>query len=263
MKPSLVAALAKHDSQGRESSTSSKLSDLNLPDIRGSSETLQPLCMLSNDSLIFEIMAEEKVENTEYTGFTIALKKESSGLLRLTRQESLRSLKPVKVVPKTLEDVKNSEDMKIEDSEKIVEFSGANVGRVVHIQPDPYSKPEDVWMGLEVTVSKNDVEKKYVLMTHGLGNWVIDDVNRADKLAIKDCDSGETIWKVDTAEVVRDEAKGPFVRLNIDKDNSVAFYPLKASAGQIKRFMTEYYASTPSAAKAELKAFIPEANEND
>jgi len=214
-------------------SPSEKLNKLGLPDIRSERKPLKPMSLLSNESLLLpEPDVEIKETMEEYTGFTIAFKDKSVASLRLKRQDSLRTLKTVLDVPK------KAEDEKQEDSREVVEvLSHARVGNIVELPTNPYSRPEEIWTGLEVTVVRKDLNKTYVLMTQGLAKWVIDE-QKAGLCTLSSTDSFLNYWEVDTAEVVREKGKGPYVKLNIDKDHSVCLKPKKATDGELKRFMT-------------------------
>jgi len=218
-------------------SPSEKLKKMGLPDIRSERKSerkpWRPMSLLSNESLLLaEPDVEVKETTEEYTGFTIAFKDKSVASLRLKRQDSLRTLKAVLDVPK------KAEDEKREDSRELIEvLSHARVGHIVELPTNPYSKPEEIWTGLEVNVVKKDQSKTYVLMTQGLAKWVIDE-QQAGLCTLASTESTLNYWEVDTAEVVREKGKGPYVKLNIDKDRSVCLKPKKATDGQLKRFMT-------------------------
>jgi len=256
IKPSTVGKIEHSKSEEKKdvSSPSEKFNKLDLPDIctKSDSNPLVPLCMLSNESLIFSdepvvVEVKEEIKMREYTGFTIAFKDESVPSLKLKRQESLRRLTPVLEVPK------NAEDMKRNDCDEVIEvFSSALIGGETHIRPNPYSKPEEVWTGLEITVKKKDQSKRYVLMTHGLAKWIVQENINLGLASLKSTDSEMTFWEVDTAEIVRDEEKGPYVKLSIDNKNAVYFYPVKASDGELKRFMTENIVISPSVTSSHI-----------
>jgi len=215
------------------SGPSEKLNKLGLPDINSERKPLKPITLLNNESLILpEPDVEVKETTEEYTGFTIAFKDKSVASLRLKRQDSLRTLQAV------LDVQKKAEDEKREDSREVIEvLSHARVGNIVQLPTNPYSRPEEIWTGLEVNVLKKDQSKTYVLMTQGLAKWVIDE-QEAGLCSLASTESTVNYWEVETAEVVREKGKGPYVKLNIDKDRSVSLKPKKATEGELKRFMT-------------------------
>jgi len=221
-------------------SPSEKLNKLLLPDIKSDRAPWKPISILSNESLLPEPDAEAIENLEEYTGFTIAFKDNSVSSLRLKRQDSLKALEAILDVPK------KAEDEKLDDSRQVIEvFSDARVGNVTKLPVNPYNRPEQIWTGLEVTVNKKDQIKKYVLLTRGLAKWIIDE-EEAGLCALQSTDSGMNYWKVDTAEIVREKGKGPYVKLNIDEEHAVCFKPQKASDEELKRFMTENFWSSAS-----------------
>jgi len=229
---------------------SEKFNKLDLPDMNSEKKPLIPEPMVSKESLLLPepVAAEVKDNRGEYTGFTIAFKDDSVPLPSLKRQESLSALKAVLDVPNKAEDEKRDNSR-----EEIELFSDARVGNFVHIPPNPYSKPEEVWTGLEVTVKKKDQAKRYMLMSRGLAKWVVDEPRDAGLLALQSIDSGPRYWEIDTAEIVRERGTGPYVKLNIDKEHAVCFYPIKASDGQLKRFMTDNYWPSPTCDHESIK----------
>jgi len=189
-----------------------------------------------------EIKVNREEDNAEeYTGFTIAYKDSSRPTLRLKRQISLTALQALLDVPP------KAEDEKREGSSEVLEiFSKARISNKGDLPPNPYSRPEHIWAGLEVTVIKNDETKTYVLMSLGLAEWIIDEP-KVDMLSVtSSAESGFNYWNVDTAEIIREEGKGPYVKLNIDKDNAVFLKPKKASHEELKRFMTPLWSSQRS-----------------
>jgi len=229
---------------------SEKFNKLDLPDMKSEVKPLIALPMVSKESLLLpEPVAADVWDNRrEYTGFTIAFKDNAVPSLRLKRQESLSALKAVLDVPNKAEDEKRDDSR-----EEIEVFSNARVGNVVHIPPNPYSEPEEVWTGLEVSVKKKDQAKRYMLMSRGLAKWVVDEQNDAGLLALQSIDSGVNYWEIDTAEVVREGGKGPYVKLNIDKEHALCFYPIKASDEELKRFMTDNYWPSPNTDDESIK----------
>lgn len=214
---------------------SEKLNKLDIPDIKSEKKPFQPICLLSDEStLLPEPEGDTKETPEEYAGFTIAFKDKSVTSLRLKRQDSLKTLEAVLDVPK------KAEDEKLNDSTEVIDvFSHARIGSVVELPTNPYSRPEEIWTGLEVTVMKKDQSKTYVLITRGLAKWIIDEQEAG--LCTLQSTKSFNYWEVDTAEVIREEGKGPYVKLNIDKEHYVCLIPRKASDGELKRFMTSNF----------------------
>lgn len=214
-----------------------KLNKLNFVDIKSRTKPANPVHQASTESLLLPEPPSPEVEikdsREEYTGFTIAYKDSSVVLLKLRRQDSLRTLKAIVDIPK------KAEDEKLEDSREVIDiFSDARIGTIVPLQPNPYSSPEQIWTGLEVSVMKNDEIKTYVLVTRGLAKWIIDEP-KLGWCSVASDDSGLiNPWNVATAEIVREKGKGPYLKLNIDKENAVCLKPKKASDQDLKRFMT-------------------------
>jgi len=207
-------------------------------------ETLSPVPALNSDSLLWKLEPDVEIKEhqlEEYTGFTVSLKDNAVASLRLKRQDSLRTLQEVLDVPT------HAEDEKPNDSREVINFfSDARVGNVVPLPINPYSDPNKIWSGIELTVVKNDQAKKYVLKSSGLARWIIDE----QEAGFRGTKSSESLfvshWEVAVAEIVREKGKGPYVKLNIDKDHAVYLKPRKASDGELRRFMTDNYWPTPS-----------------
>jgi len=267
MKPSTVSAYVNSESKAKEVAAEAlnkqssgdkikdtivqvegplqKLTELNF-DIKSGLKPAKPEAQMSTESLLREPPSEPEVEIKdnleEYSGFTIAYKDSSVVTLRLKRQESLSALKPLYDIPK------KAEDEKLEESREVIEiFSNARVNYPTVLPPNPYSSPEHIWTGLEVTVKKKDEEKTYVIMSLGLAKWIIDEP-KADKISVtSSAESGfNNYWNVETAEIVREKGKGPYVKLNIDKENAVCLKPKKASQAELKRFMTPHLGPAPT-----------------
>jgi len=156
---------------------------------------------------------ESLLKSSNYAGFTIALKeeKEETPHLMLSRGPITENLKTLLVVDK--------DDQKAKDVEPLDFFSKTEVLRATALEPDPYSKADNVWAGLEVVTRKGDEDVKYCLMSHGFGEWKVLDQSEESK---GDSDS----WIVDSAEIIRVKEKGPYIRLSIDQEHSVFFYPI-------------------------------------
>lgn len=219
-----------------------KINKLDIPNIISEEETLNPVSALSNDSLRLEPDVEIKEhQREEYTGFTVAIRDNSAASLRLKRQDSLSTLKEVLDVPT------NAEDEKLDDSRELINiFSHARVANVVHLPKDPYKDPDEVWSGIELAVFKNDQVKKYVVKSHGLARWIIDE-QQAGFYASQSTESIDiSYWEVDTAEIVREKGKGPYIKLNIDEEHAVYLKPRKAYDWELKKFKTDNYWPSPS-----------------
>lgn len=213
---------------------SEKLNKLDIPDIKSDKKPFTPILLNDESTLLPEPDGDAKEAQVEYTGFTIAFKDRSVTSLRLKRQDSLKTLEAVLDVPG------KAEDEKLNDTTEVIDvFSHAHIGSIVELPTNPYSRPEEIWTGLEVTVIKKDQSKTYVLITRGLAKWIIDEEEAG--LCTLQSTKSFNYWDVDTAEVVREEGKGPYVKLNIDKDHYVCLIPKKASDGELKRFMTSNF----------------------
>jgi len=222
-----------------------KLNELNFVDIKLPTKPANLVAQTSTESLLPEPGPEPQVEikdnREEYTGFTIAYKDTEGVTLRLKRQESLSALQALLDIPQ------KAEDEKRDYSREVIEiFSNARVCNKGEIEPNPYSNPEHIWTGLEITVLKKDEPKTYVLMSLGYAKWIVDEP-KVDMLSVtSSADSGFNYWNVDTAEIVREEGKGPYVKLNIDNDNAVCLRPRKATREEMKRFMTPHWSNQRS-----------------
>lgn len=213
---------------------SEKLNKLDLPDIKSDKKPFTPILLSNESTLLPEPDGEAKETPVEYAGFTIAFKDKSVTSLRLKRQDSLKALEAVLDVPG------KAEEEKLNDTTEVIDvFSHARICSIVELPTNPYSKPEEIWTGLEVTVMKKDQSKTYVLITRGLAKWIIDEEEAG--LCTLQATKSFNYWEVDTAEVIREEGKGPYVKLNIDKDHYVCLIPKKASDGELKRFMTSNF----------------------
>jgi len=228
-----------------------KLNQLNFVEIESERKpAIKLYTQMSTESVLLpEPDVEIKDDREEYTGFTIAEKDRLNISLRLKRQESLKALKPV------LDILRREKEEKLEDSRENIEvFSNAHISNVVRLPPNPYSNPEDIWCGLELTVVKKDETKSYVLMSHGLAKWIIEEP-KYEFFPSPSSDSEINYWEVNTAEIVRENGKGPYVKLNIDNENAVCLKPEKASDDEYKRFKTDNYQLSPSieTSKEEMK----------
>jgi len=246
MKPSTVSTYVNSESKAKDVAAQavnkpSSFKELNYVDIKPWTNIPNPETQMSIESLLLpepriEPEVEIKDNREEYTAFTIACKDSSMVTLRLKRQESLSALKALFDIPE------KTEDEKKEDSREVIEiFSHARVSYTANLPPNPYSDLEQIWTGLELTVIKKDEEKTYVLMSLGLAEWIIEEPIVHELSATFSADSGN-YWNVDTAEIVREKGKGPYVKLNIDKENAVCLKPKKASHAELKRFMTPHLA---------------------
>jgi len=231
-KPSTVARFEKSMSEEKNAeSPLEKLSGLNFTNIKSN----RLVHVASTESLNLpeptQVIAEVKEEyKEEYTGFTIYDMGAPS--LKLERQIELKGKPIILEIPKILEDEKQ------DDRHKVIEvFSKARIGDHAIIEPNPYSKVEDVWAGLQLRVRKNKEDKSYVIKSKGLAKW---NVQEQLSLILRDVSSGADstcgYWEVDIAEVVRDEKKGPYIKLTIDEQNTVFLYPIKDT--DLKRFQT-------------------------
>jgi len=238
-----------------------KLSELNFVEIESERKPERKLItQMSTESILLpEPDVEIKEYREEYTGFTIARKDRLDISLRLKRQDSLKALKPVLDIPN------KEEDEKLEDSrEKIDIFSDAqiNIGR---LPTDPYSNREDIWCGLELTVVKEDETRYYVLVSRGLVTWIIEEPNQG-LFASPSSDSEVHFWKVNTAEIVRENGKGPYVKLNMDNETAVCLKPKKATEEEYKRFTTTSYQFSPTLETSEeemkLNCMVEHSEEN-
>jgi len=217
------------------SNPSEKIGKLVTPDL--TLEKQLSLVSPLSTSLFFEPVFETKDdEQEEYTGFTIALRDNQVKSLQLKRQDSLVNLQVV------LDVATNAEEEKLDGSRVVIEaFSDARVGNIVELPTNPYCNPEEIWTGIELTVLKNDQEQKYVIMSRGLVRWITD-TQQAGLCAQQSTESiGLEFWDVDNAAVVREKGKGPYVQLKIDEEHAVYLKAIKASAGELQRFMTDNY----------------------
>jgi len=171
---------------------------------------------------------ESLLKCSNYTGFTIAVKEktEEPPRLRLARGPATENLKTLLVVDK--------DDQKAKAVEPLDFFSKTEVLRATALEPDPYSEADGVWSGLEVVTRNGDEDVKYCLMSHGFGEWKVLDQSEESK---DDSDG----WLVESAEIVRVKEKGPYIRLSIDKEHSVFFYPTmpEMQLGRMHRFTTK------------------------
>jgi len=171
---------------------------------------------------------ESHLKSSDYAGFTIAIKedKEEPRKLRLARAPVTENLKILLVVDK--------DDQEAKDVESLDFFSKTEVLRATALEPDPYSELNNVWSGLEVVTRKGDEVLKYCIISHGFGEWKVLDQSAESK-------GDSNSWLVDAAEIVRVKEKGPYIRLNIDKEHSVFFYPIipDLPMNKMHRFITE------------------------
>jgi len=156
---------------------------------------------------------ESLLKSSDYTGFTIAIKedKEEPQKLRLTRGPLIENLKTLLVVDK--------DDQEAKDVQPLDFFTKTEILRATVLEPDPYSDVNNVWSGLVVVTRKGDEDVTYCIKSHGFCEWKILDQLEESKI---DSDS----WLVDAAEIVRVKDKGPYIRLGIDEEHSVFFYPI-------------------------------------
>jgi len=168
------------------------------------------------------------LKSSNYTGFTIAIKEETEEppRPRLARGPATENLKTLLVVDKDVEEAKAIEPLDF--------FSKTEVLRATALEPDPYTKADTIWSGLEVVTRKGDEDVKYFLMSHGFGEWKVLDQSEESK---DDSDG----WMVDSAEIVREKEKGPYIRLSIDDEHSVFFYPIipDLQMSKMHRFITQ------------------------
>jgi len=176
----------------------------------------------------YPVDKESLLKCSNFTGFTIAVKEktEEPTRPRLTRGPVTGNLKTLLVVEK--------DDQKAKAVEPLDFFCKTEVVRATALEPDPYSKADAVWSGLEVVTRNGDEDVKYCIMSHGFGEWMVLDQSEESKV---DSDG----WLVDSAEIVRVKERGPYIRLSIDKEHSVFFYPTvpDIELGRIHRFKTE------------------------
>jgi len=168
------------------------------------------------------------LKSWSYTGFTIALKEEKEGPshLRLGRGPAAENLKTLKVVEK--------DDVKAKEVEALDFFSKTEVVQTTALPPNPYAQVDKVECGLEVVIKKGDENLKYCFLSHGYGEWKVFDES-------KECKENFDSFQVESAEIVREKEKGPYIRLSIDDDRSMFFYPIhpSPSLGGMHRFETE------------------------
>jgi len=171
---------------------------------------------------------ESHLKSSDYTGFTIAIKedKEEPRKLKLARAPVTENLKTLLVVDK--------DDQEAKEVEPLDFFSKTEVLRATTLEPDPNSELNNVWSGLEVVTRKGNQEFKYCLKSHGFGEWKVWDQSAESK-------GDSNSWLVDAAEIVRVKEKGPYIRLSIDKEHSVFFYPIipDLPMARMHRYITE------------------------
>jgi len=171
---------------------------------------------------------ESKLKSSKYTGFTIALKEEEKEIAqpRLSREPLTNSLKTLLVVDRN--------DEKAKEVEPLDFFSKTEVLRATMLEPDPNADPDSVWFGLEVATRKGDEDLNYYLISHEYGQWKV-----LDQTAEARRDSNG--WLVQAAEIVRVKDRGPYIRLSIDEDHSVCFYPISPDlpSQRMHRFLTK------------------------
>jgi len=171
---------------------------------------------------------ESVLKSSKYTGFTIALKeeKEEPAKLRLSRGPTTENLKTLLVVER--------DDQKAKEVEIIDFLSKTEVVRATALEPDPYAEANELWAGLEVITRKGDEDVKYCLMSHGYSEWKVFEQS-------EECKDRSDSWQVDSAEIVREKEKGPYIRLSIDEKHSVFFYPISPdlSLSRMHRFLTK------------------------
>jgi len=170
---------------------------------------------------------ESVLKSSKYTGFTIALKEEEKEApkLKLSRGSDTENLKTLLVVDK--------DDQKAKEVEPLEFFSNTEVVRATTLEPDPYAEPDDLCVGLEVVTRKGNEDMKYCLMSHGYSEWKVFDQS-------EECKDHSDSWQVESAEIVRVKERGPYIRLSIDEDHSVFFYPVSPDLPlhRMHRFLT-------------------------
>merc|ERR1712150_2037 len=192
---------------------------------------------------------ENPLLSATYIGFSLRkrdVKKKESGLkalsdlkpslLKLSRTLKLDTYPVLRKFEKDQDEVK-------EDS--IKDLEGWTIDSHDEVGPDPYSDANEVWSGLLFTV-KNDKDEtdEFLLTTHGLGKWYIEEIKETKDLGL----SEQTFagWKVETATVHRDEKKGPYLKITIAEDHLLNIYPIDLnSSTNLKRFYTDFE-RTPS-----------------
>lgn len=181
---------------------------------------------ISNDESSVDI--ESKLKSSKYTGFTIALKEEmkEAPQLRLSREPLTQNLKTLLVVDKDEKEAKEVEPLEF--------FTKTEVIRATKLEPDPNAESDDIWFGLEVATRKGDEYLNYFLMSHEYGEWKVFD-------QAEECKGDSDGWLVEAAAIVRDKDRGPYIRLSIDVDHSVFFYPISPDLPlqRLHRFITK------------------------
>jgi len=224
LKPSLIATLGQN-LEDLEHTLEEVKTENSIGDEFGQLENARhevPILRLDTDEFNEEmgiskddspVDKESVLKSSNYAGFTIALKEEKEEVqhLSLSRGPVTKNLKTLLVVDK--------DDHKAKDVQPLDFFSKTEVLRPTALEPDPNSKADDVWTGLEVVTRKGDEDVKYYLMSHGFGEWKVLDQTEESK---GDSDS----WFVESAEIIRVKEKGPYIRLLIDEEHSVFFYPI-------------------------------------
>jgi len=239
IKPSLTATVEQSiqdavDSLAEEQTEAAKDEDLSPINIAHSGD-FSPLTNCATEELNegLGINKEDPSPDKEslqkswsYTGFTIMLKEEKVGpsRLRLERGPSAENLKTLKVVEK--------DDVKAEEVEALDFFSKTEVVRTTALPPNPYADADKVVSGLEVDIKKGDKNLKYCLLSHGYGEWKVFDES-------KECKGNFDSFQVESAEIVREKEKGPYIRLRIDDDRSMFFYPKHLSLAGMYKFTTD------------------------
>jgi len=235
MKPSLIATVEQSIEDAAEGQTEdAKDDDLEQFNIAHSGD-FSPLINCPTEELNEALGVhkddpqpdkESLLKSLSYTGFTIALKEEKEGLshLRLERGPAAENLKTLKVVEK--------DDVNAKEVEALDFFSKTEVVRTTFLPPNPYAGADNVVTGLEVVIKKGDENLKYCLLSHGYGEWKVFDES-------KECKENFDSFQVESAEIVREKDKGPYIRLSIDDDRSMFFYPIHPSADGMHRFITE------------------------
>jgi len=188
----------------------------------------------SSSKVKTNVEVEEKEEELGFTGFTITEKMEPKQL-KLRREDSKSQFRTILEAPRKKDDDKKESSLEVE------ELEGVSIVAVTHVDSDPFSRPEDVWCGVQfIAINKEEgVPRNYVLRSYGVANWKIIEPG-LDNLSLQRLNSeNESFeWKIERAEVVWEE-RGPYLKLQTIKEKGVIkFCPFKLSALQLKKFET-------------------------
>jgi len=238
IKPSLLSTVERSSEDAEHRLEEAETEDIVGEELIQFCESKSPLTMCSTEDFMSAMgitEAESSVDDTEsklksskYTGFTITLKEEKkeSAKPRLSREPMTGNLKTLLVVDKN--------DEKAKEVEPLEFFSKTEVLRAMKLEPNPNAETDDLFFGLEVATRKGNEDLNYCLISHEYGEWKVFEQKKKSK---RDSDR----WLVQVAEIVRVKDRGPYIRLYIDEDHSVFFYPISPDfpLHRLHRFITK------------------------